>query len=88
MEAKAEQDPGFKKMLSKNRLGLVKVTDNDLKMWEQVLSLPFWLQENTGNSGLWSVPRWNGRRSGRSSFMTFSHGQRISSPCAASPSAR
>ena len=32
-------------MIRKNRLGLVKVTDNDLKLWERALSLPFWLQD-------------------------------------------
>jgi N12 class adenine-specific DNA methylase len=43
-EARAEQDSGFKKMISKTRLGLVKITDPDLKLWERALSLPFWLQ--------------------------------------------
>ncbi|MBP1713691.1 MAG: hypothetical protein H6Q42_1894, partial [Deltaproteobacteria bacterium] len=43
--ARAEQDKGFKEMIRKNRLGLVKVTDNDLKLWERALSLPFWLQD-------------------------------------------
>jgi N12 class adenine-specific DNA methylase len=43
--ARAGQDEGFKRSVRKNRLGLVKVTDNDLKLWERALSLPFWLQE-------------------------------------------
>ena len=43
--ANAAEDKGFKDSIKKNRLGLVKVTDNDLKLWERVLSLPFWLQD-------------------------------------------
>ncbi len=40
---KAEEEQGFKNLVKKSRLGLVKVTDPDLKWWEKVLSLPFWL---------------------------------------------
>lgn len=39
------RDKGFKNFIKKNRLGLVKVSDNDLKLWERALSLPFWLQD-------------------------------------------
>ena len=42
---KAAEDKGFKDSIKKSRMGLVKVTDNDLKLWERVLSLPFWLQD-------------------------------------------
>ncbi len=39
----AETTEGFKDFVKKNRFGLVKVTDRDLKLWERILSLPFWL---------------------------------------------
>ena len=42
---KAQEDKGFKAFIKQIRFGLVKITDPDLKNWERILSLPYWLQD-------------------------------------------
>ena len=77
---KAQQDKGFQGFIRKIGLNLVKITDNDLKLWERVLSLPYWLQDKYHELRPMVKTQMNREEARSKKFMTWSAAPRPSLP--------